>query len=433
MSAETTRAEEELGNAEMGDIRRTHRLVALAEILGAQPQASLPQATETPAQLKATYRFFESSYVQPDAILASHTQATIRRMQDEPIILAVQDTTLLDYTQFPEITGLGPLATTSQRGLLAHTTLAMTPDGVPLGVLAQDVWARDPEVRRAQDHKTRPLDDKESQKWITSLEAAIAAHEACPTTQIVSVGDREADVYDLFIHERPDGVDLLVRAAQDRKVVDDEHYLWAAMKTAALSATVELNVGARADQPARIATVEVRFRQVTIRPPKSRATERLPCITVWAVWAVERHPPKGVTAIEWLLLTTVPVTTTDDALTRLAWYAARWGIEVWHKILKSGCQIEQKRLASAFRLMTCVALYSVVAWRIMYATMLARSIPDAPCTVRLPTLGRHCGDVSDYAAIASGFSGEFPRTDRSGVTRGMHHDGTRCIPRVDSR
>jgi hypothetical protein len=383
MYEETTWAEEEFGAAEMGDVRRTQRLVELTEALGAQPHASLPQATEDAAQLKATYRFFASAYVQPDAILESHVHATMRRMQDESIVLAVQDTTLLDYTHFPEIKDLGPLASTKQRGLLAHTTLAITPDHVPLGLLAQEVWARDPDVRREQDHKTRPLDEKESQKWITSLNAAIAARTACPNTHIVSVGDREADVYDLFMLERPDGVDLLVRAAQDRKIVGPESYLWAAMKATALAATVEIEVGERKQQPARIATLDVRFREMTLHPPKSRAKERLPKVTVFAVWAVESHPPAGATAIEWLLLTTVAVTTVDDALTRLAWYAARWGIEVWHKVLKSGCQIEQRRLGTAFQLTTCLTLYSVIAWRIIYATMLARTVPDAPCTVLL--------------------------------------------------
>ncbi|RRR70731.1 MAG: IS4 family transposase [Candidatus Viridilinea halotolerans] len=383
MSEETTWAEEEFGAAQMGDVRRTHRLVELAEVLGAQPHASLPQATEDAAQLKATYRFFESGYVEPDAILASHAQATIRRMQDEPVVLAVQDTTLLDYTQFPEIKGLGPLASSKQRGLLAHTTLAITPDRVPLGLLAQAVWARDSAVSRDQDHKTRPVDEKESQKWIDSLHAAIAARALCPNTQIVSVGDREADVYDLFMQERPEGVDLLVRAAQDRKVDSEEGRLWPAMKTARLAATVEVDVGERKNQPARFATLEVRFREVTLRPPKSRAKERLPCIKVWAIWAVETRPPAGGKAIEWLLLTTIAIETTDDALTCLAWYAVRWGIEVWHKVLKSGCQIEQRRLATAFRLTTCLALYSVIAWRIMYATMLSRTLPDAPCTMLL--------------------------------------------------
>ncbi|MFL5801847.1 MAG: IS4 family transposase [Roseiflexaceae bacterium] len=144
-----------------------------------------------------------------------------------------------------------------------------------------------------------------------------------------------------------------------------------------------IHLGKRAKQEARTATLNVRWRQVTLRPPNSRAKQKLPSITVWAVWALEPDPPPGVERVEWLLLTTVPITTTADALERLAWYAARRAIEVWHKVLKSGCRIEEKQLESAERLRRCLTLYSVIAWRILYATMLARAAPDAPCTVLL--------------------------------------------------
>jgi hypothetical protein len=268
--------------------------------------------------------------------------------------------------------------------LLAHSTLAITPDLVPLGLLQQQVWNRDTATFAQQkDHKQRPIAEKESQKWLTSLEAVIAARSDCPATHFVSVGDREADVYDLFLVARPAGVDLLVRAAQDRKADHEEKYLWAAMATAAVAATVTVHMGARAGQPAREATLKVRWKQVTLRPPNSREKEKLPNITLWAVWAVETNPPPGVEAVEWLLLTTVPLTTTEQALEILAWYAARWGIEVWHKVLKSGCRIEDRQLEAAERLIRCLTLYSVIAWRIVYATMLARVVPEVPCTVLL--------------------------------------------------
>jgi hypothetical protein len=321
--------------------------------------------------------------VRAEAMLESHIQSTTRRMQAVRLVLAVQDTTYLDWTDHPNTTGLGPLAAPSHQGLLAHTTLALTAERVPLGLLQQQVWARDKDVRRNQDHKQRPIDAKESQKWLTSLEAVITARVECPDTHFVSIGDREADVYDLFLLDRPAGVDLLIRAAQDRKAAHEEKYLWAVMATAPLAATVTIHIGARAGQVAREATLKIRWKQVTLRPPNSREKEKLPNITVWAVWAVETSPPPGVEAVEWLLLTSVPLTSTDEALELLAWYAARWGIEVWHKVLKSGCRIEEKQLESADRLKRCLALYSVIAWRILYATMLSRVVPDVPCTVLL--------------------------------------------------
>ena len=384
MDRDATWAEDEFGDADLGDVRRTARLVQLATMLGAQPNASLPAASDDPAALKAAYRFFANNYVRADAVLASHIQSTTRRMQEVPLVLAVQDTTYLDWTDHPATKDLGPLAAATHQGLLAHTTLAITPEHVPLGLLQQQVWARDAASFAQQiDHKQRPIAEKESQKWLTSLEAVIAARAACPTTQFVSVGDREADVYDLFLVPRPVGVELLIRAAQDRNVDHPDQQLWAAMATAALAATVTVHMGARAHQPARTATVQVRWRQLTLRPPTRRAAEHLSPITVWAVWAIERDPPAGVAAVEWLLLTTLPITSTDDALERLAWYAARWGIEVWHKVLKSGCRIEDRQLETADRLKRCLTRYSVIAWRILYATMLARAAPDVPCTVLL--------------------------------------------------
>jgi hypothetical protein len=383
MDADATWAQDEFGDADLGDVRRTARLVQLASVLGAQPSASLPDATDDPAALKAAYRFFDNDYVRAEAMLESHIQSSIRRMQAVPLVLAVQDTTYLDWTSHPNTKGLGPLAAPFHQGLLAHTTLALTPERVPLGVLHQQVWARDKDVRRNQDHKQRPIDQKESQKWLTSLDSLSEARKACPDTQFVSVGDREADVYDLFLLERPPGVELLVRAAQDRKAETEERYLWAAMATAALAATVSVHMGAREGQSARDATVQVRWRQITLLPPNSRSKEKLPSIIVWAVWAIETHPPAGVEAVEWLLLTTVPLSSTAEALSILEWYAARWGIEVWHKVLKSGCRIEARQLEAADRLIRCLTLYSVIAWRILYATMLARAAPDVACTVLL--------------------------------------------------
>jgi hypothetical protein len=321
--------------------------------------------------------------VRADALLASHIQSTTQRMQAVPLVVAVQDTTYLDWTDHPATTDLGPLAAPSQQGLLAHTTRALTPAHGPLGLLQQQVWARDPDVRRNQDHKQRPIDAKESQKWLTSLEALIAARAACPTTQCVRGGDRAADVYDLFLVPRPVGVERLIRAAQDRKVDHPDPNLWAAMATVAVAATVIVPMGARAGQPARNATVQVRWQQLPLRPPPRRAAEHLAPITVWAVWAIERDPPAGVDAVEWRLRTTLPITSTDDALERLAWYAARWGIQVWHTVLKRGCRIADRQLETADRLIRCLTLYSVIAWRILYATMLAGAAPNLPCTVLL--------------------------------------------------
>jgi len=258
----------EFGDAELGDARRTARLTHLATVLGAQPTASLPDATDDPATLTAADRFFANEAVDPAQILASHVQATTARLRQVPLVLAVQDTTYLDWTHHPATTGLGPLAQATQQGLLAHTTLALTPERVPLGLRAQEVWARDPATFAQQvDHKQRSITANESQQWLTSVAAVAQLRDACPTTQVVCVGVADADVYALFPAPRPAGVDLLVRAGQNRRVDDPAGYLWDAVAAAPIAATREGVVPGRAGHPARTGGLTVQWRAVTVRPP----------------------------------------------------------------------------------------------------------------------------------------------------------------------
>src|SRR4030095_7742313 len=374
----------EFAEAELGDARRTQRVIALATALAQRPGASLPEACGDSAMLKAAYRFFDTPAIEPQDLLDSHIGATLPRVAPVPLVLAVQDTTELDWTTHPATTGLGPLGHPAHRGLHVHTTLAFTPERVPLGLLAQQVWARDPnDVGKRATRKQRAITEKESQKWLTSVEAVLAAHGACPRTRFVSVGDREADVYDLLALARPAGVDLLIRAAWDRCVTQPEHYVWATVAARPVEATSGAEPPRRGPQPPRPATLAVRWCPLTLCPPQHRKRERLPAVSLWAVQALEEAPPAGTAPIEWLLWTTCAVHTTTEALTRVDWYACRWGVEVWHRILKSGCRIEARQLETAERLQRCLPLYSVIAWRIFYATMLSRAVPDVPCTALL--------------------------------------------------
>ncbi len=378
-------AEEEFGEAELKDRRRTARLVELARVLGEHPSQSLPEACGDPARVKAAYRFFANEGVESAAMLASHVAATTGRVAGERVVLAVQDTTSLDYTAHPATTGLGVLNDVKHQGFLVHTTLAMTPERVPLGLLAQEVWTRDaagPGKRKTR--KQRAIAEKESRKWLTSLGAVKAAHARCPTTSFVSVGGREADVFDFFLVARPPGVELLVRAAWDRRVdAAPQPHLWAAVEAAPEIGRLTITVPRKPGQPARTARLAVRFQPATLRPPRHRTAEHLPAVPVVAVLVREIAPPADAAPIEWLLLTTLPVATAEDACEIVAHYACRWDIEVWHKILKSGCRIEARQLETADRLKRCLTLYSVIAWRVLHATLLARAAPDLPCSILL--------------------------------------------------
>lgn len=376
--------EAEFGAAELGDARRTQRLLTLMGQVAARPGASLPEACGSRGQLKAAYRFFATAAIEPEDLWASHIAATYERAAAVPLVLAVQDTTELDWGPQSATAGLGPLGAPSHQGLLVHTTIAFTPERVPLGVVAQAVWARDPwTVGQRETRKQRPIEEKESYKWLESLQAVSEARQACPQTHFVSVGDREADVYDLLVAERPTGVELLIRAAWDRRVEHPEQYLWATVSAWPVAATLTVHVPRHEGQPARQATVSLRFGPVTLRPPRHRRAEKLPAVTVWAVYVVEERPPSGVEPLEWLLLTTGAVRTVNEAVERVEWYGVRFSIEVWHKVLKSGCRIEARQLETADRLQRGLPLYSILAWRILYATMLSRALPELPCTVLL--------------------------------------------------
>jgi Transposase DNA-binding/Transposase Tn5 dimerisation domain len=377
----------EFGGAALGDQRRTDRLAAAASVLAEHPRESLPEACEDAAMLKGVYRLLENAAVRPEAMLASHVLATLGRVGGAPLVLAVQDTTDLDYSAHRATTGLGAIGNGFGRGLLLHTTLALTPDGVPLGLLAQESWTRDPaETGKKLQRKPLPVSAKESGKWRRGLAALHALAPRCPRTQFLSVADREADVYDLFCAERAANVALLVRASYDRQVgeaADGSGRLRATLRQQPGGAALPVEVPRRPGQPARTATVGLRWATLTLQPPAKRTADHREPVTMGVVWAHEESPPAELEALNWLLLTTLPVPDQAAAEQCLAYYACRFLIERWHKTLKSGCALEARQLASREALQRGLALYSVIAWKVLAAALLARTSPDLPCTVLL--------------------------------------------------
>lgn len=380
---DTDWANEEFGQAELGDARRRKRLVMLARQLARSPHCSFPQSLSA-CELKAAYRFFDNDSVDTDGILTAHIGQTLTRMHAVPLVLAVQDTTEYNLTHLSATEGLGYCSHKKVRGFFMHSMLALTPDGLPLGVLGLKTWIRPLEqLGKRNLRRTLPIQDKESAKWIEGLNQITALQSRCPDTRIVSVCDREADVYDLFVAERAAGVDWLVRAAWNRGVEHPEKYLWETMQSIPAMGTTTLRVPARGSLPERAARLAIRCAPVRIRVPRSRQGNGLGEIDVYAVWAIETDPPPGVDPIEWMLLTSVATQTMEQALERLSWYARRWTIETWHRVLKSGCQIEARQFGDAQRFMRATALFAVIAWRILYATLLGRLDADLSCEVLL--------------------------------------------------
>jgi hypothetical protein len=375
-------AANEFGHAELGDDRRTDRLLMIATAFAQQPTAPIPQACGPGPATQGAYRFFENDDIDPEAIRDAHQQATFQRLRHHPVVLALQDTSTLNYSTHPKTQGLGPIGTRRQNiiGLLLHSTLAVTPGGLPLGLLHTAVAARDPQAAgSARQRHAKPIAQKESRKWLDSLSACQQLAPQCPATLLVNVADREGDLYDLFAQALAPSEDprvhLLVRSRHDRRLAGDEQLLWEAVGQQRSCGQLQVRVGRRGEQPARLATLSIRFGRVTLAAPKRQAGQ--PPLTLWAIEARELRPPQGAAPILWRLLTTLPVTSVAEACEKVAWYAQRWQIEVLHKVLKSGCHIEQRQLETAARLERVLAVDQVVAWRLLALCKAAREQPDA--------------------------------------------------------
>lgn len=376
-------AAREWGTAPLGDARLVQRLITLGRDRYAMPQGSIPQSCGSRAKTKAAYRFFDNERTTLHNLLAPHIESTTRRIAGEKVVLAVQDTTSLNYSTHPATENLGPIGSSPAIvGLMLHGTLAVNTEGTPLGVLDAQCWARDPnEHGKKTKRHALPIEAKESNKWLKSFKAAATTKASCPDTTIVSVGDREADIHELFAlaHRTPDAPFLLVRAQHNRLLEAEQTRLADFLTNCPEAGIQEISVPRRGNRPARTARLSIRYGAVTLAPPKQKPDE--PSIPVWVIHADEQEAPEGTEPLCWVLLTTVPTESFEAACEHLRWYTLRWTIEVFHRTLKSGCKIENRQLGSADRLEACLAIDLVVAWRIHHLTKLGRETPDVPCSV----------------------------------------------------
>jgi hypothetical protein len=378
-------AEQEFGTIRLYDGRLKQRLYKIAQDFYGAPEANIPQACGSKAGTMGAYRFFQNPKATMDIILDAHTEATIDRIRKHRVVLAPQDTTTLNYSTHPMTEGLGPVNTTNDKsiGLLLHDTLAFTQDGTPLGVLDAQCWARDPNDPQKRERRHQlPIEQKESAKWLRSFHKVTQIQRLCPDTLLVSIGDRESDIYELFDMARktPNGPGLLVRSEKSRRRKTGQGFLWDVMAQKQMAGSLKIHVPRSGSRKARDSMVQIRFANVQLKRPKNNTTS-MESIDIWAVYVLERPDEPVASPIEWLLLTTVAVESFADAQKRVEWYSGRWGIEVYHRTLKSGCRIKDRQLATADRLETCLGVDMVVAWRVYHLTMLGREVPDTACTV----------------------------------------------------
>ena len=395
---------DEMKTADLKDKRLNDRLGEVLSQLAEHPMASIPAACGGHAEMTAAYRLFDNEKATFEHVLQPHTDATRQRMAHHPVVLAVQDTSEVDLTRpVQPVAGAGPLDGGNRRGALLHVSHMFTPNGTPLGTLYAQPWVREEGVTCASlsraERAAVPIEDKESYRWVDTLRRTAEDAQQCPSTQVICLADSEADIYELLAEgtAQPPRVDWIVRACQNRALQrknssenDQEahvreqvfaqpvlftHTIQVRGRTAKVACETR---GRRQPRASRETQVEVRAARVTLRPPW-RADRKLPEATMNVVLVREVDPPEKDQPVEWLLLTSLPIDQIEQVRTVIQYYCVRWMIEVFFRVLKSGCRVEERRFEHIDRLLSCLAVYLIVAWRTLYVCRLGRGCPGVNC------------------------------------------------------
>ena len=394
-------AENEFGGAPLGDARLSKRLVSVA-----QEKAEMPSRAYSGVakgywpKVKAYYRMIdqpETSAVNMTNILAPHRERTIRRMMGQRTVLCIQDGSDLNYTNLDKCEGLGELVANQtgakRRGLYMHSTLAVAPNGLPLGVLrSQCIVPKGKSEEEKRPTYAIPIEEKKTFSWIEHHRDLVSLSARLPQTRLVHVCDREADFFEMFDEQRRNSsVDLLVRAKHNRNITEEPFKLFEGVRKAPVSSVIQIHIPRKSARPKKskqkasparpelMADLTIRYMHVSL-PPAHYHSGKKP-IELWIVHALEENPPANAKPIEWFLLTTMKISSAEKAEQCLRWYVLRWRIEDWHRVIKSGCRIEDLQHKTVERLRRAIAINLVIGWRIMLMTLMGRETPDLPAEV----------------------------------------------------
>lgn len=397
-------AKTEFQDINLGDKRLSNRLVKIADKFIGSPESPINKACRKWGETKAAYRFFQNDSVNYTNIIDHHAEKTRRRSESEDVILAVQDTCYYNYTSHQKTTGLGILSRFKGKhrndilttGLCMHTTMAVSVDGTPLGLLNQKITSREvlskdkAKVKRRSHNIALSIEEKESIRWLDSMRATTSILSDNNTKKkVVTVADREADIYDLFLLAEELGTHYLIRASHNRKInktaIHSERsgeYLWDYMSKREVEGKIQIEVPAKDDEPKRIAKCDVKQGSINILPSRHYKGDKskIRRLNVWAIQVVEKNPPVGSDKVDWILFTNIGVLNYDDVIEKIKWYCLRWRIEVYFKVIKSGFNVEDCRLETADRLIRYLAVISVVAWKVYWLTLAPRVSPDTPAS-----------------------------------------------------
>jgi hypothetical protein len=367
--------EEELQYLDLGDKRRNKRLGTIVKQIVNQPGISIPELGYSWSDIKMTYRFYHNDKVTEHEILNSIQKATVDRCLQTPVVLSIQDTTSINFNSSAE--GLGYLEHGMGEGLMVHNTLAVDEQGCPLGILGQKIWARDKkEMGKKKTRSQRAIKDKESHRWIESLQKAeelLKDHG-----KVVHIADREADIYELFSEPRAAHCELLIRCWHDRKTLLGNS-MWQEIESEPVLARFELELSKAESETVSKVTMEVKTGMVLLSPPVNKG--ELPALLVYGI--LVREISEAANRLEWRLITSMAARTAEQLLTFVRWYSYRWRIERFHYILKSGCRLEDLQLRKVEALRKAVVVYSLCAFKLMQLLYQARCNPDQPCTIYL--------------------------------------------------
>lgn len=396
-SGDETWIDRELNGCEFSDARLGKRFRAMLGRLWNGIGESIPFACQDWANTKAAYRFFANERVAEQDILGGHFQSTRDRFAaTDGTVLVLQDTTEFSYQRDkPEL--IGATSTTyggkdkaGRRtrhticGILMHSSLAVTAEGLPLGLAAIKFWSRKhfkgTNALKKKVNPTRvPIEEKESFRWLENLRQSTALFNE--PGRCVHVGDRESDIYELFCLAVELGTHFVVRTCVDRLAGDGGDTVNGEMKDVPVKGLHRLEVRDKKGELSE-AVLEIKYRHLPVLPPIGKQ-KHYPPLTLTVIHAKERGAPKNRDQIDWKLITDLPVNSREEAVEKLNWYALRWKIETFHKILKSGCRAEASRLRTAERLTNLIAVFCIISWRIFWMTMLNRSAAQAPPTLAL--------------------------------------------------
>jgi hypothetical protein len=388
--------EREMEACRFPDERLKKRFGELLARLGGKIGSALPAACQDWAASKAAYRFFDNRRFDEHAILAGHFAATKSRMAKfKGPILILHDTTEFSFRcEQPDAIGktrslpsvrMGSTPIT-KCGLLMHSSLATTLAGKPLGLTAVKFWTRKKfkgtnalkgrgrEGGKHSVNTTRiPIEQKESVRWLENLQETtqLASPERC-----IHIGDRESDIYELFCLAEEKHTHFLVRTCVDRVAGSGNTTVARKMDRAPIQGTHQVEVLNTQHRPVEV-TLQVRYCQMTVHPPIGKH-KKYPPLSLTVIHAWERGNPPGRKPICWKLLTNLPVESLDSAIEKVDWYSQRWKIETFHKVLKSGCRVEEAKLRTAERLTKLIAVLCIIAWRVFWLTMVHRTNPNMP-------------------------------------------------------